>query len=1256
MEDTNSLRAGYSSKRLSFALFLGGLCILAVLFEAPDAATTKVEESLRQNNGQPLPENVDDFMLMAVKQGSSLSPWRTFNLARKKALALVRPDDPALKTLEKKCGAVRTSAFLQCGKSFCQARFSCGTPCQHPSQAEVVPLTSGYGPKFFNMHEGADKEALKKKQLIARQKKLAAEKTKREKGTKAAEKAREKDTKAAEKVRQEKAVKHKQKQAAAQLKARESALEQAKKAHRKAMLKREKKSKRAVALKASKKAVRKAVKAKKFVKKKVLVSHAEKAASKATQGIVRKHIHELSTKATTQAKVVAKSRQHQQHQAKILAKKKAALAHAAKAAYGSGSTADVAADKHTKELKHKVAKQAKKLSASRKQRRKHAKVLARKTDALKKVLTKESKAGIEAKKHMKHAKELSSKVRSHAKKASAAHKHSQKQAKVLAQKKKLLAAAQKQAQKCQQFWTKQKNGKCVQTCPLKTQQHAANGRCKCGLSGSNHLCYVGSVCKNNLCEDKDPKTIAAKRKKRQDLVNERFHKVAVAAKTSVAASKRSKAQASALAKKKASLAHTAKMAKASAKSAAQKKVHELTAKVSKKAKQLSAVRKRGQEQARALARKKALAVQAAKAAAAKADHQKSVQVRELSEKVSQQAKQLAAARKRSKLQAKALASAIAAPKKAIATSKKIAHRAAVKAVEEVKSHTGIHGIAMKAAAAAAAATLKAKTHTDWAGYKVRPSKGELLKQALKAATAATKAVIQQGAKTLSRKEAARAFKIAIKQKHTKAYAKKMFKKVFASARAKGIAAGLRIVQRAANSAVTKVMHSTAAKSKGAMERHHKLGPAISEERTMKSNTLLKCNKRGQQVYMKCQDRRLARIKIKAKESAFKVRVDKKKNLVAGAHQNATLTHHHKKVADDAAAALNVRTKKDTAAEHAYASAQAIRKASKIIADKIRKKHKMIAAQLGPKAAKIVKAVQNHPSLLKKGNKVMSHHDHKKFLRKAKKALKIARQVHSGAYASAFMAKPSTQAALKATAKYAKAAMRPTLLMQQAPAAPAQTIQTDKMKSLVSKAKAALKHEQNAVKTQKLRIKYEQDKAKHADKDLQAGEKYTQSHRGFLHRKTCADEMRYAFDLCFGRMRWLNEAKHKKNEVKGSKRLAKARVLRTKAAKVLKKDEKKAMAAATAATATATTTPKVVKKAVPKAAVPKAAASKAAPETAQLSLLQSDASLKQRPSQKERKCYRAKMTAYGQCRATVNAAYMECAHWYGKLKPTKGYKK
>jgi len=262
-----------------------------------------------------------------------------------------------------------------------------------------VPLTSGYGPKFFNMHEGADKEALKKKQLIARQKKLAAEKAKREKGTKAAEKAREKDTKAAEKVRQEKAVKHKQKQAAAQLKARESALEQAKKAHRKAMLKREKKSKRAVALKASKKAVRKAVKAKKFVKKKVLVSHAEKAASKATQGIVRKHIHELSTKATTQAKVVAKSRQHQQHQAKILAKKKAALAHAAKAAYGSGSTADVAADKHTKELKHKVAKQAKKLSASRKQRRKHAKVLARKTDALKKVLTKESKAGIEAKKH-----------------------------------------------------------------------------------------------------------------------------------------------------------------------------------------------------------------------------------------------------------------------------------------------------------------------------------------------------------------------------------------------------------------------------------------------------------------------------------------------------------------------------------------------------------------------------------------------------------------------------------------------------------------------------------------------------------------------------------------------------------------------------------------------------------------------------------------------------------------------------------------
>merc|ERR1711981_1512640 len=100
-----------------------------------------------------------------------------------------------------------------------------------------------------------------------------------------------------------------------------------------------------------------------------------------------------------------------------------------------------------------------------------------------------------------------------------------------------------------------------------------------------------------------------------------------------------------------------------------------------------------------------------------------------------------------------------------------------------------------------------------------------------------------------------------------------------------------------------------------------------------------------------------------------------------------------------------------------------------------------------------------------------------------------------------------------------------------------------------------RHDNSAVKTQKLRIKYEKAKAKKADKDLQAGEKYTQTHRGFLHRKMCADEMRYAFDLCFGRMRWKNEVAHKKNEAKDAKRLAAAKIKDAAAASALKKDEK-----------------------------------------------------------------------------------------------------
>lgn len=1227
--DANSLRPGYSSTRLSLALCIGGLCMLAVFFEAPDNGT-KVEESLKQNNMQQLPESVEDFMMVAVKTGTKISPWHTFKEARKKARAIANPADPEFKKLEKKCGNVRASAFLACGKSFCKAKFACGTPCKHPSETEVVPLASGYGPQFYNMHEGSEKAAMKKKRALEQAKKLAAQKLQREKAVKAAEK-----------VRTEKAVKQKQKQDAARIKARESALEQAKKAHHKAQMKKEKASKHAVALKASKKVVRAMVKTKKFVKKKALVTPAEKAASAATQGMVRQHVHELSTKAATQAKQLAKSRLHRQHQAKVLAKKKALLAHAAKAHKGASTAAQKAAQKHANELKHKVATQENKLSAARKQRKKHAKALVKKTKALKKVLKKQAKVGIAVKHHLKHAKELSGKVQSRAKKVSAARKHSKKQLEALAKKKKVLAAAQKEAQKCQQFWTKQ-NGRCVQTCPLKTQMRHASGRCKCGLGGSNQLCYVGSTCKNNACEDKHPKKTVAKKKKLQAHVKESSHKVSAAGRDVVAARKQSKAQASALAKKKASLAHTAKMARRTAKASNQKRVHELTAKVAKKAKQLSIVRQRSRQQAKVLAKKKALAA----AAAATASGKKSAQVRELSQKVSIQAKQLAAARQRSKAQAKALAAAVAAPKKALAENKKITHRAAVKAVEDVKAQTGIFGTAMKAAQAAASARLKAKTHKDWAGDTIRPSKQDLQVHALKAASAATKAAIQQGIKTLARKEAAKAYKFAIRQKHTKAYARMMSKKVAMAARKKGVSAGLRIVHRAVNRAVAKVMAVTAKNAKSAMERHHKLGPAAAEERTMKSNSLLKCNKRGQQVYMKCEDRRLARIKIKAKESAFKVLTDKKNPKL---RQNATFIHEHEHVAAHAHAALKIRTAKDNAAKQSYASSAAARAASKMVAHKIIQKRKMINKKLGPKTAKIVRALQRRPNLLKKGKKAMSHRDHKKFVRRAKRGLRLARQVHNGAYASSFMSKASTQAAIKSAYAYSKKAMRPTLLMQQAPAA--QTVQANKtldaMKSKVVAAKALLKREDSAVKTQRLRIKYEKTKAQLADKDLQAGEKYTQTHRGYLHRKTCADEMRYAFDLCFGRMRWKNEVAHKKNEAKDAKRLAAAKIKDAAAASALKKDEKTEMQAAAAGiTVTAIAKPKVATEAASKAAP------KTTPKAVQLSLVQSDVELKHNPTQKERMCYRAKMGAYSQCRATVNAAYMECAHWYGKIKPSK----
>ena len=55
--------------------------------------------------------------------------------------------------------------------------------------------------------------------------------------------------------------------------------------------------------------------------------------------------------------------------------------------------------------------------------------------------------------------------------------------------------------KCPHNWYKNAGtgDKCVQECPLDSQERLSDGRCKCGLGGSNNTCLGGIKCVNNAC-------------------------------------------------------------------------------------------------------------------------------------------------------------------------------------------------------------------------------------------------------------------------------------------------------------------------------------------------------------------------------------------------------------------------------------------------------------------------------------------------------------------------------------------------------------------------------------------------------------------------------------------------------------------------------------------------------------------------------------------------------------------------------------
>lgn len=135
---------------------LGAIALIAVYYHTEDNSTI-VTESARAPT--KLPETVDNFLEVSVTQKASFDKFHEYKDA--KAEAAKSAPAEAFTEAVGHCKTARVISYKQCATHYCEAKDTCGHPCEHPKYQpplQVVPLTKGMGSRFYRVHEVTVKE------------------------------------------------------------------------------------------------------------------------------------------------------------------------------------------------------------------------------------------------------------------------------------------------------------------------------------------------------------------------------------------------------------------------------------------------------------------------------------------------------------------------------------------------------------------------------------------------------------------------------------------------------------------------------------------------------------------------------------------------------------------------------------------------------------------------------------------------------------------------------------------------------------------------------------------------------------------------------------------------------------------------------------------------------------------------------------------------------------------------------------------
>lgn len=346
----------------------------------------------------------------------------------------------------------------------------------------------------------------------------------------------------------------------------------------------------------------------------------------------------------------------------------------------------------------------------------------------------------------------------------------------------------------------------------------------------------------------------------------------------------------------------------------------------------------------------------------------------------------------------------------------------------------------------------------------------------------------------------------------------------------------------------------------------------------------------------------------------------------------------------------VTKKKKNVAQAQYAAAATVSADGKAMVLKMRRAKLKVQKNLRALDTSIKKSVTT-------GSKVGASYALKK-----KQAAKMAlHSEHVTNTAEKFLSKDSTKNQLLKAKNYVKLAIKSNIL-----------VQLTNVKGEVSHATAALQKRNDAMKITRLRLKYEASEEKKSKAMLAAAQDYARQHRGFLHKQNCDQERRYEFGVCVGHMHYVqgkaqlrdNKKRESKLAAENARRQAALKRLKTALKNPRKKSKSKRGSVTAIAEAetllqakttaidagsqlwTKTSTQNVQHVQVPVREFRSDSAGTQVHTHAESSFhgtrRGAEALLQQNKA-----CYKATGVAYGNCRETVNAAYMECATILGK---------